>query len=247
VVRYRIRWTKRGRSRFISARDLTAVWERALRRADAPIAYSEGFTPHAKVSFPDALAVGVESSGEYAELTFAASFDAAAIFTALSRHLPDGMEIVSYVAVPDGAKKLASMLPATLWQLSWTAPDAGAVADVLTSRCDELLTADEYFAVRQRPSGSKTIDVRPATLTLVVKAQPTDDATLTRTTLHAVLKNDGNSVRPHDLFSALNRADIAAPHRILRVVQGTPDVDGVRDALSGEIVLLVDPRDVEAA
>lgn len=247
MVRYRIRWTKRGRSRFISARDLTAVWERALRRADAPIAYSEGFTPHAKVSFPDALAVGVESSGEYAELTFATSIDAAAMFTALSRHLPDGMEIVTFLAVPDGAKKLASMLPATLWQLSWTAPDAAAVADLLTSRCDELLAADEYFAVRQRPSGSKTIDVRPATLTLVVKAQSSDDATLTRTTLHAVLKNDGNSVRPHDLFSALNRADIAAPHRILRVVQGAPDVDGVRDALSGEIVPLVDPRDVEAA
>lgn len=247
MVRYRIRWTKRGRSRFISARDLTAVWERALRRADAPIAYSEGFTPHAKVSFPDALAVGVESSGEYAELTFATEIDAAETFTALSRHLPAGMEILTFLAVPDGAQKLASMLPATLWQLSWTAPDAADVADVLTSRCDELLAADEYFAVRQRPSGSKTIDVRPATLTLVVKAQPTDDATLTRTTLHAVLKNDGNSVRPHDLFSALNRADIAAPHRILRVVQGTPDVDGVRDALSGEIVPLVDPRAVEAA
>lgn len=247
MVRYRIRWTKCGRSRFISARDLTAVWERALRRADAPIAYSEGFTPHAKVSFPDALAVGVESTGEYAELTFAAPIEPAATFTALSRHLPDGMEIVTFVAVPDGAKKLASMLPATLWQLSWTAPDADVLAQALTSRCEELLAAAEYFAVRQRPSGSKTIDVRPATLTLVVKAQPTDDTTLTRTTMHAVLKNDGNSVRPHDLFAALNRADIAAPHRILRVVQGTPDVDGVIDALSGELVPLVDPRDVEAA
>jgi uncharacterized protein (DUF2344 family) len=42
--RYRIRWTKVGRTRFVSARDLTSVWERALRRADLPIAYSEGFT-----------------------------------------------------------------------------------------------------------------------------------------------------------------------------------------------------------
>jgi hypothetical protein len=70
--RYRIRWTKEGRTRFVSARDLTSVWERALRRVDLPIAYSEGFTPHAKVSFPDALPVGYGSTGEYAELTFAA-------------------------------------------------------------------------------------------------------------------------------------------------------------------------------
>ena len=247
MLRYRIRWTKRGRSRFISARDLTAVWERALRRADVPIAYSEGFTPHAKVSFPDALAVGVESTGEYAELSFAAPIDAAATFAALSAHLPEGMEILTFMAVPDGAQKLASMLPVTLWQLSWVAPDGNDVCSALTSRCDELLAADEFFTVRQRPSGSKTIDVRPATLTLVVKALATDDPSLTRTTMHAVLKNDGNSVRPHDLFSALNRGDIAAPHQILRVVQGTPDTDGVRDALSGEIVPLVDPRDLEAA
>lgn len=246
MLRYRIRWTKRDRSRFISARDLTAVWERALRRADAPIAYSEGFTPHAKVSFPDALAVGVESTGEYAELTFAAPIDADKTFTAISRQLPSGMDIVTFAAVPDGAKKLASMLPATLWQLSWTAPDAHAVADVLTERCNELLSKDEFFTLRHRPSGSKTIDVRPATLTLVVSALPTDDTNVTRTIFHAVLKNDGSSVRPHDLFSALNRDDIAAPHRILRVVQGTPETDGVRDALSQELVPL-DARAVEAA
>lgn len=246
MVRYRIRWTKRGRARFISARDLTSVWERALRRADAPIAYSEGFTPHAKVSFPDALAVGVESTGEYAELSFTGPIDAAATFAALSRELPDGMDIVTFMAVPDGAKKLASMLPATLWQLSWTAPDAAELSAVLTERCDALLASSEYFAVRHRPTGSKTIDVRPATLTLAVAALATDDPTLTRTTLHAVLKNDGNPVRPHDLFSALNHDDIAAPHRTLRVVQGTPETDGVRDALSGEIVALV-ARGDEAA
>ena len=75
MQRLRVRYTKLGRVRFLSARDLTSVWERALRRAELPIAYSEGFSPHPKVSFPDALPVGYASTGEYAELTFAAEID----------------------------------------------------------------------------------------------------------------------------------------------------------------------------
>ncbi|HWB72158.1 MAG TPA: TIGR03936 family radical SAM-associated protein [Egibacteraceae bacterium] len=56
-MRVRARYTKSGKLRFISAIDLGRVWERALRRAGLPIAYSEGFSPHPRVSFPDGLRV----------------------------------------------------------------------------------------------------------------------------------------------------------------------------------------------
>src|SRR6056297_4264613 len=97
LERYRIRWTKLGRVRFLSARDLTSVWERALRRAELPIAYSEGFTPHPKVSFPDALPVGYHSTGEYAELTFAAPIVPDRDIARLSDALPVGMDITTYL------------------------------------------------------------------------------------------------------------------------------------------------------
>src|SRR5690606_33621749 len=57
-MRVRARYAKEGRLRFGSAIDLGRIWERALRKADLPIGYSEGFTPHPKVSFPDALPLG---------------------------------------------------------------------------------------------------------------------------------------------------------------------------------------------
>ena len=57
-MRLRVRYRKQGRLRFIGAIDVGRVWERALRRADLPIAYSEGFSPHPKVSFTDALPLG---------------------------------------------------------------------------------------------------------------------------------------------------------------------------------------------
>lgn len=245
--RYRIRWTKEGRTRFISARDLTSVWERALRRVDLPIAYSEGFTPHAKVSFPDALSVGISSTGEYAELTFAAPISPERDLGALSATLPTGMEILTYLTVPDGAPKLATMLRATLWELAWPPIDAAELTELLRRRSDELLDAEHAEVIRQRPSGDRTIDVRPAVLALATATRRQPDGSGAHTVLRAVLRNDGPTVRPTDLHAALSREDVAPPYAVSRVAQGEHVPDGVREALSNEVVSLVTDVNAEAA
>lgn len=248
--RIRIRWTKTGRTRFVSARDLSSVWERALRRADLPIAYSEGFTPHAKVSFPDALSVGYVSTGEYAELTFAAPIVPDRDLARLSATLPEGMDITTYLDVPDGAPKLARMLRATLWEQAWPTVDAAEVAALLRQRRDELLAAEHAEVVRHRPDGDRTIDVRPAVLAIAV-SHGADEGGATpsgaRTVLRAVLRNDGPTVRPHDLLAALGRDDVADPVTTCRVAQGEHVPDGLREALSGQVEPLVLDVDAEAA
>ena len=245
--RFRIRWTKLGRVRFVSARDLSSVWERALRRVDLPIAYSEGFTPHAKVSFPDALPVGYESTGEYAELTFAAPIVPGEDFGALSETLPTGMDVTTYLEVPDGAPKLARMLRATLWEFVWPPVDAAELTELLRQRADELLALEHVEVIRHRPDGDRTIDVRPATLGLTVSTRPAPAGADARTVIRAVLRNDGPTVRPTDLFSALSRDDVADPPVVRRVAQGEPVDDGLREALSGQVEHLLTDVDAEAA
>ncbi len=245
--RYRVRWTKVGRVRFVSARDLSSVWERALRRADLPIAYSEGFTPHAKVSFPDALPVGVASTGEYAELTFAAPIVAARDLGLLSTALPEGMDVTTYLEVPDGAPKLARMLRVTLWELAWTTLDASQLGELLGRRCEQLLTAEHVEVLRRRPDGVRTIDVRPAVLDLAVSLRPAPPGGAATTILRAVLRNDGQTVRPTDLHAALSDDDIAPPSATVRVAQGEHVPEGVREALSHEVEQLVPHVDAEAA
>ncbi|MEX2504744.1 MAG: TIGR03936 family radical SAM-associated protein [Egicoccus sp.] len=248
--RIRIRWTKTGRTRFVSARDLSSVWERALRRVDLPIAYSEGFTPHAKVSFPDALSVGYVSTGEYAELTFAVPIVPERDLARLSATLPEGMDITTYLDVPDGAPKLARMLRATLWEQVWPTADAAELAALLRQRSDELLAAEHAEVVRHRPDGDRTIDVRPAVLAIAV-SHGADAGGSTpsgaRTVLRAVLRNDGPTVRPHDLLAALGHDDVADPVTTCRVAQGEHVPDGLREALSGQVEPLVLDVDAEAA
>ncbi|MFO7777105.1 MAG: DUF2344 domain-containing protein, partial [Nitriliruptoraceae bacterium] len=173
---------------------------------------------------------------------------------ALSTSLPAGMDILTYLEVPDGAPKLAKMLRATIWELSWRASDPGAsdaldgddtLADELQRRCAELQAATQVEVIRHRPDGDRTIDVRPAVLALAASTRPTPSGATT--ILRAVLRNDGPTVRPTDLHAALNRGDVAEPHAVLRCVQGAHEPEGVRDALGGEVELLVPDVDAEAA
>lgn len=244
--RLRIRYTKLGRTRFVSARDLGAVFERSLRRAALPIAYSEGFTPHPKVSFPDALPVGTASTGEYAELTFTAPPDLERDPARLSDALPEGMDVLTAVGVPEGTPKLARLLPAALWELAWPPVDAAELTPLLSRRAEALLAADHAEVTRHRPDGDRILDVRPALLALVASTRRVPDAD-DRTVLRAVLRNDGPTVRPSDLVTALARDEVAPPPTIVRVVQGEPLPDGVRDALGGEVEPLVIDVDAEAA
>ena len=68
VQRIRLRYTKRGRLRFTSHRDIPRAFERALRRAEVPMAYSAGFTPHPKMSYANAAPTGMGSEAEYLEI-----------------------------------------------------------------------------------------------------------------------------------------------------------------------------------
>src|SRR5882757_2414384 len=75
VQRVRIRYAKRGRLRFTSHRDFARAFERALRRAEVPMAYSAGFTPHPKISYVGASPTGVASEAEYLEIGLSRTMD----------------------------------------------------------------------------------------------------------------------------------------------------------------------------
>ena len=70
-VRARVRFSKLGKLRFLSHRDLARLWERSLRRAGVAVAYSEGFSPRPRLHFGLALSTGHESLGEYLDIDLA--------------------------------------------------------------------------------------------------------------------------------------------------------------------------------
>src|SRR5581483_5710330 len=98
VQRLRVRYAKRGRLRFTSHRDFARAFERALRRAGVPMAYSAGFSPHPKVSYLGAAPTGVASEAEYLEIGLASPVEPEALRQALDDALPPGLDVVEVVA-----------------------------------------------------------------------------------------------------------------------------------------------------
>jgi radical SAM-linked protein len=236
TLRIRARYGKAGKLRFVSAIDLGRLWERALRKADLPIAYSEGFSPHPKVSFPDALPLGYASTGDYVELTFAAPIEVDTGMKALNAAFPEGLAVHHAVPVADGDPKLAKLLNASLWHM-----DYASDADGLAGAAAALLSASELLVERQRKGAPVEIDLRPAIHQITVHPPHPDTPELVRVAV--VLHHLEPPVRPTEVHLALSehhRPDSAEPLPepvlITRVAQGTATEEGVVEALTGELI-----------
>ena len=122
VQRLRVHYTKRGRLRFSSHRDFQRAFERALRRAAVPMAYSAGFSPHPKVSYAGAAPTGVASEAEYLEIGLAERCDPERLRAALDESLPDDLDVIELVEVAPPppnvkAESLADRLEASVWEV----------------------------------------------------------------------------------------------------------------------------------
>ena len=228
-MRLRVRYRKQGRLRFIGAIDVGRVWERALRRADLPIAYSEGFSPHPKVSFTDALPLGYASDGEYAELTFAGPIDVASAIAALNPAFPDGMAVLTANPVADGAPKFAKLLQASAWEIVY--PDGSDLSQAVRAATD----APALVVARERKGESIDVDIRPAI------HQISSDGPRVRVVVHHtdhLPPETAVAVRPSEVDLALRSfsPDLSQPVLVTRLAQGRPETDGLVEALTGELV-----------
>ena len=111
-----IRYAKRGPLRFTSHRDFARAFERAMRRAGVPIAFSQGFTPHPKISYASAAPTGVASEAEYLEIGLQARVDPAELRAALDAALSPGLDVLDAVEAPR-AGSLADRIDASRWRI----------------------------------------------------------------------------------------------------------------------------------
>ena len=115
VQRVRIRYAKRGPLRFTSHRDFARAFERAVHRAGIPIAYSQGFSPHPKVSYASAAPTGAASEAEYLEIGLQARIDPDELVRRLDAALSPGLDVLD--AVEAGPGSLADRIDASHWRI----------------------------------------------------------------------------------------------------------------------------------
>jgi radical SAM-linked protein len=221
VQRLRIRYAKRGRLRFTSHRDIQRAFERALRRAAVPMAYSAGFTPHPKISWAGAAPTGTASEAEYVEIAVARRIDPAALLTELDAALPPDLDILEIVEA--ATPSLTEQLEASVWQIELPEADPAQVSRAV----DAFLAAETVQVERLMKSGMRTFDTRSAVVSLTLFDDPADQekktASSTCAILRVVVRHGTPAVRPDDVLTGLGSVGGLVPPvapRVTRLAQG---------------------------
>ncbi|MDQ6937482.1 MAG: TIGR03936 family radical SAM-associated protein [Actinomycetota bacterium] len=234
VQRVRVHYAKRGRLRFTSHRDFARSLERALRRADVPIAYSAGFSPHPRISYVGAAPTGVSSEAEYLELALSAEVVPAELARALDAALPDGLDVVEVVTAGPGS--LAERMQASVWRIEidgTAAPGTGSsgIPDAVAA----FLSMDSVPVERLTKDGRRAIDARAPVESLQVSSDPQNTD---RAILVVVVRQVTPTVRPDDVLAGLRSVSAmspSAPTRATRLAQGPLEADGtVGDPLAAD-------------
>ncbi len=225
VQKLRLRYTKRGRLRFTSHRDIARAFERALRRAQVPMAYSAGFSPHPKISWVGAAPTGVASEAEYVEISVVERVDLERLRVALDESLPAGIDVVEVVEAPVG-----SSLPERVEASAWGIRLPGISRDTALQAVGSFLAADEVPVERLMKQGLRTLDARAAVVAM--SAGGDQDCA----TLDVVVRHVTPAVRPDDVLSGLRIvADLVppVPPEATRYAQGPlTESGGVGDPLA---------------
>ena len=108
-MKIRIKFRKWGAMKFIGHLDMMRYFQKAVRRANIDICYSEGYSPHQIMSFAAPLGVGITSDGEYFDIEVNSSLSSKESIEAFNQTMVDGVEVTSYVKLPDKAKTAMSI------------------------------------------------------------------------------------------------------------------------------------------
>lgn len=221
VQRLRLRYTKRGRLRFTSHRDIARVFERALRRAEVPMAFSAGFSPHPKISWIGAAATGVASEAEYVEIGLAQICDPEQVRQALDAALPDGIDCVEAVIAEPGTS-----LPERVQASRWAVRLPGVGVPELAAAVALFVAADAVEVERMTKNGLRVFDTRAAVVSIA--ATQGDDCAI----LDMVVQHVTPAVRPDDVLSGLRSVSELAtpvPPAATRLAQGLLTAGGEVD------------------
>ena len=158
MYRLRIRFSRGPRLKFISHLDLMRLWERAFRRAGIPLAYSEGFSPHPRLSLAAPLSVGVSSSAELMDVYLNSRVSSPFFLKAVSRQLLPDIELLEVQTVPFDLPSLQSQVSYAEYQVEVESDKSSSEVEAAIGR---LLALEHLPWQHHRDTGPRRYDLRP--------------------------------------------------------------------------------------
>ena len=157
--RLRLKFSKNGPIKFIGHLDVMRYFQKAIRRAEIDIKYSEGFSPHQVISFAQPLSVGATSDGEYMDMTVNSMKSVSDVMNRLNAVMNEGIEILAIKELGEREEKAMTAAYAAKYRIRFRnslKPDFDWINEF-----EAYLKKDKLPAMKKTKSGEKEIDMKP--------------------------------------------------------------------------------------
>jgi len=164
IMKLRIKFSKHGSMKFIGHLDIMRYFQKAIRRAEIDVVYTEGFSPHQKMSFAAPLGLGLYSNGEYFDVEVGSITTTEDVLNKLNAVMNDEIEVRSVVILPDNAKKAMSMVGAADYTVSPVNNeyDFKKAIDSL----NDFYGQSEIVVLKKTKKSEKEVDIKPLIMSL---------------------------------------------------------------------------------
>lgn len=162
-MKIRIKFRKTGIMKFIGHLDVMRYFQKAIRRAEVNIRYSEGFSPHQIMSFAAPLGVGITSNGEYVDIEVHSTGTTAEMLERLNAVMAEGFEIAEYKLLPDTAANAMSSVAAADYTLTFRPgyePEEES-AEEWFKKLTAFFDQPQVMVLKKTKKGEKEMDLKP--------------------------------------------------------------------------------------
>ena len=152
-MKIRVRFSKQGQMKFIGHLDMVRYFQKVMRRGEIDVAYSEGFSPHQKMSFAAPLSVGVLSKGEYFDMEVNSTLSTKEAIERINEQNVEGVKVLSYKLLPDNAKNAMAVM---------SAADYFVYTDIFTD--DDItgfINQDSINVIKKTKKSEKEVNIKP--------------------------------------------------------------------------------------
>lgn len=178
MYKIRIRFSKTHLMKFISHLDLMRMMERTLRRSKIPLAFTQGFNPHPKISFATALAIGVSSEGEYMDMEITEKIDLNDFKTTINKNLPQGIKLIQCKYIDLSTPALMAIVDFSTYVIKCILNEKYETVDI-QDQIQEFLNLNEIIIIKNSKKRKKTIpkevDIRPLIKSMEVNHRSNDE------------------------------------------------------------------------
>jgi len=192
-MRIQVTFSKQGALRYTGHLDLHRLWERAARRAELPLAYSQGFHPQPKMSMAAALPLGFSSRCEVLDMRLERDIALDGLRDKLQGTLPSGIQVLAIEQTDDRAPALQTQVVSAEYEVHLTEADDGSD---LKRKIDSVMEAESILRTRR----GKEYDLRPLILSLACNEEQPP-------AIHMLLSaKEGATGRPEEVLDVLGIA-----------------------------------------